>query len=239
MTDFRQIRCVAFDLDGTLVDSAPDLATAVNLMLAELERGQFDEPVICSWVGNGARMLVARALSGAHEVNPVLTDEQIDTALAVFKRHYEQHLCVRSRLYPGVMETLERIRQAGLAMAVITNKPGQFTRPLLKALGLETFFCEIVSGDCLPERKPDPLPLTHVLECCGLAPQQMLMVGDSRNDILAARAAGCPSVGLTYGYNYGEPISVWGPDRVLEQFTELAAVLALPEHSELGIKVTL
>ena len=111
-------------------------------------------------------------------------------------------------------ETLARIRQAGIAMAVITNKPGQFTRPLLEALGLEMFFCEIVSGDCLAERKPDPLPLKHVLERCKLAPQQMLMVGDSRNDILAARAAGCPSVGLTYGYNYGEPISVWGPDLV-------------------------
>ena len=148
-----------FDLDGTLVDSAPDLALAVNRMLADLNRAEFDEDTIRSWVGNGAKILTERALSGSAEIDETLNKAYAADALTKFLAHYKECVCVNSVLYDGVRDGLITLKQAGYRLAIITNKPEQFIQPILTGLALDDLFELLIGGDTYPVRKPHPEPL--------------------------------------------------------------------------------
>lgn len=215
-------RCVLFDLDGTLVDSALDLTAAVDNMLQALGREPAGEARVRQWVGNGAPVLVMRALSGEmYPTENAVEPELFQAAFEVFLSAYTQSNGRYSKVYPGVEPLLAHLQQAGVPQAVVTNKPMAFTLPLLKALKIDHYFGQVVGGDSLPVKKPDPLPLLTVLEAVGCPPEQALMVGDSRNDVQAARAAGCPVVCVSYGYNHGEPVAACAPDRVVGSLAEL------------------
>lgn len=218
-------RCAMFDLDGTLVDSALDLTAAVDNMLQALGREPAGEDKVRQWVGNGAPVLVQRALSG--EMYPdegAIEPELFEAAFEVFLSAYTQSNGRYSKLYPGVEELLAHLHQAGVPMAVVTNKPMAFTTPLLRSMKIDHYFSQVLGGDSLPVKKPDPLPLLTVLEGIGCRPEQALMLGDSRNDVGAARAAGCPVACVRYGYNHGESIESCSPDRVVDSFAELMQV---------------
>ena len=214
---------IGFDLDGTLVDSARDLTTSIDRMLLELGRTQAGEDKVRQWVGNGAAMLVARALADSSDPSAV---EQVETALAEdglarFRRIYAEENGNLTCLYDGVSEVLEAISGLPVKLALITNKPLVFTQPLLQELGIDGYFQLVLGGECLAEKKPHPLPLRHCAQQLGALPEMCLMVGDSRNDIDAAKAAGWRSVAVSYGYNHGEPVSLCGPDWLVEDFREL------------------
>ena len=194
---------VIFDLDGTLVDSAPDLAEAVGRTLGELGLPSPGEARIRAWVGHGARQLLSSALAWAGQPDaPVLAEREFER----FMRHYGDCLCVQTRVYPGTVEALDALAQQGAKLAVCTNKPHRHVEPLLTALGLAPHFRAWLGGDALPTRKPDAAPLLWLAREAGCEARDSLMVGDSRTDILAARAAGMPVVVLEHGYPAQEPI---------------------------------
>ncbi|AML56541.1 Phosphoglycolate phosphatase [Serratia rubidaea] len=222
MADFSAIRALAFDLDGTLVDSAPGLAAAMDRALAEMNLPQPGIERVSTWIGNGADVLVQRALRWA-EVDE--TPAQCRLLRERFDCCYADTVADGSRLFPQVRQTLAQLAESGMPMALVTNKPTPFVAPLLRSLGIADYFPLIIGGDDVIEKKPHPAPLYLVLGKLGLRAGELLFVGDSRNDIQAAQAAGCPSVGLTYGYNYGEAIALSHPDRVLERFADLLPVL--------------
>lgn len=217
-----------FDLDGTLVDSVPDLALAVNQTLQQLNMATFDEGTIRNWVGNGALCLISRALSGNKHINENLSEALIKKALSLFLTNYHQCVCVKSALYTGVKETLLTLKEKGYRLAIITNKPEAFIQPLLQGLGLTNFFELTLGGDTLPERKPHPLPLLTASKQLGIAIEKCVMIGDSKNDILAAKAANMESIGLTYGYNYDENLAEHNPEYLFDHFNELLSVLITP-----------
>jgi len=226
------VSAVLFDLDGTLVDSVPDIAAAVDALLVQLGREPAGEERVRGWVGNGGRMLVRRAL--AFDVAGVADDDpQLPDALEIFFAQYQLSNGRASRLYPGVAEALAGIAAGGVPMAVITNKPHRYIAPLFAQLGILQHFPVLIGGDTLPVKKPDPAPLFLACEQLAVAPARALMVGDSGNDIEAARAAGCPVVAVDYGYNYGRPIADAGPDRVLSDLRLLLPLLGLPATARL------
>ncbi|MBY5923216.1 phosphoglycolate phosphatase [Ferrimonas balearica] len=222
---FSAVRAIAFDLDGTLIDSVPALAQAAGAALVDLGRPACSEEAARGWIGNGAEMLMRRALSGNVEPDPTLEPELLDHALERFHFHYGAHLDKGSPLYPGVEQTLAKLKARGYRLALITNKPARYLPELMATCGLADHFELMLGGDSLVRRKPDPMPLEHVLDHFGLGAHQMVMVGDSRNDIEAARAAGCASIGLSYGYNYGQPIAALDPTQTLDHFEHLLALL--------------
>ncbi|GIU29962.1 phosphoglycolate phosphatase [Shewanella hafniensis] len=214
-----KIKAIAFDLDGTLIDSVPDLAVATQQALAELGLKSCSEAQVRTWVGNGAEMLMRRAMT--HALGADVEQTALDAAMPIFMNHYQENLEKHSALYSDVHQVLQTLFDAGFKLAVVTNKPYRFTLPLLNAFGINDFFSLVLGGDTLAKMKPDPLPLQHLLHEWQLDKEALLMVGDSKNDILAAKAAGIASIGLTYGYNYGEDIGLSGPDAVCEQFSEI------------------
>jgi phosphoglycolate phosphatase len=210
---------ILLDLDGTLVDSVPDLAAAVAAMMTNLGLPIRGEAQVREWVGNGMERLVRRALVGRLEGEP---DETLfRQAFPLFQESYQRHNGTAARLYPGVRETLERLLAEGYPLGCITNKAHQFTLPLLRALGIEPCFRIVLSGDSLPEKKPHPLPLLHAAQQLGAAPENSLMVGDSVNDVRAARAAGFRIICVSYGYNHGRDIREARPDAVIDTLPEL------------------
>lgn len=220
----RLPKLVLIDLDGTLIDSVPDLAYAVDTMMATLELPQRGEDAVRCWVGNGIERLVKRALLDDLHGEP---DEALfERALPIFKTAYAQCNGQHSKLYPGVREGLDWLKSQNFIVACITNKAEQFTVPLLKALSVYDDFELVLSGDTLPKKKPDPLPLFHAAEHFKVDPHDALMLGDSVNDVQAARAAGFQVVCVPYGYNHGEDIHTAEPDAVIESFTELSTLFA-------------
>ncbi|MBR0568347.1 phosphoglycolate phosphatase [Azoarcus sp. L1K30] len=195
-------RAVLFDLDGTLLDTVGDLAEASNRMLAELSRPLRSLDEIHSFVGKGLPNLVRRCLTEGGDA----TEAEIERAITVFRRHYAEVNGQTTRIYPGVTEVLEDLRQRRIKLAVVTNKAGDFTLPLLARMGLSSFFDAVVSGDTLAVKKPDPAVLHHACELLQVEAGDALMIGDSQNDALAARGAGIPVLLVTYGYSEGMPV---------------------------------
>lgn len=225
MAHFTDIRALAFDLDGTLVDSAPGLADAIDRTLNDLRLPQAGLERVSTWIGNGADIMMARALTFALGREPQ-PEEQRD-ARALFDRHYADTVDMGSTLFPQVKQTLGALKAAGMPMAIVTNKPTPFVAPLLASLGIADAFSLIIGGDDVPVKKPHPAAIFMVLGTFGVLPNQLLFVGDSRNDIQAAQAAGVPNIGMTFGYNYGEPIATSQPDLTLDSFDELLPALGL------------
>lgn len=219
----RRPKMVLIDVDGTLVDSVPDLAYCVDRMMEALSLPTRGEEQVRQWVGNGVERLVRRALIGQLEGEP---DEALfERALPVFMDLYAENTSQRSGLYPGVEAGLEYLRGAGYALGCVTNKAARFTEPLLADLGIRDYFSIVVSGDTLARKKPDPLPLLHAAEHFGVEPSQALMLGDSVSDVKAARAAGFQIVCMSYGYNHGVDIREAHPDAVIDSMAELEALL--------------
>ena len=222
---FSHKKVILFDLDGTLINSAPDLSLAVNHMLETLDRDIFSEDIIDGWVGNGALMLVQRALSGQRTVDESLDNVLVQYALDIFLAYYAKNLCNETVPYPHVKSTLNTLQAKGYRLTIVTNKPFAFVEPILEGLGMNGLFELILGGDSLPLKKPDPAPLLHVGEKLSVSVDKCVMVGDSKNDILAANACGMQSVGVTYGYNYGEDIGIHSPTVIINDFSELLELL--------------
>jgi phosphoglycolate phosphatase len=193
---------VTFDLDGTLLDTIADLAEACRLMLDEIGAPPRSPAEVHSFVGKGMAVLVERCLT--HDRAP--SAEQLHAAIESFKRHYAVVNGQFAQVYPGVIEGLEAWKASGLKMGVVTNKPGMFTEALLERMGMSGYFDVIVSGDTTAHKKPHPEPILHACRLFGVRPDRNLHVGDSENDILAARAAGSPTFCVPYGYNEGKPV---------------------------------
>ncbi|CAD5108200.1 phosphoglycolate phosphatase [Zestomonas carbonaria] len=215
----RLPRLVMFDLDGTLIDSVPDLAAAVDCMLHALGRPAAGIDAVRDWVGNGAKVLVRRALAGDID-HCAVSDEEAERALALFMDAYSGSHTL-SRVYPGVRTTLKWLKKQGVEMALITNKPEQFVGPLLDDMKIGRYFRWIIGGDTLPQQKPDPAALLFVMQMAEIKAEDAVFIGDSRNDVLAARAAGVPCVALSYGYNHGRPIAEESPALVIDDLREL------------------
>ncbi|WP_159566998.1 phosphoglycolate phosphatase [Budvicia diplopodorum] len=222
MTIFTGIKGLGFDLDGTLVNSLPGLASAVDATLKTLGLPQPGQERVSHWIGNGASVLIKRALNWA---GCDTAKEQLDSARILFDRYYSEMLETGTELYPQVASTLKQLAGAGMKMALVTNKPTPFVGPLLSSLGIIDYFSVIIGGDDVAERKPHPAPIYLVLGRLGLRANELIFVGDSRNDIQAGQAAGCPTIGLSYGYNYGESIALSQPDRVLTSFADILPVV--------------
>ena len=212
------------DLDGTLVHTLGDFAVALNFMLDELSLARIAPAAIESMVGKGSEHLIRSVLRHARD------NQEADEALAKaawqsYSRHYLRINGQHSSVYPGVIEGLRALRAGGLRLACLTNKPGEFAKPLLVAKGLDGYFDFVFGGDAFARRKPDPLPLLKTCEALGTRPERTLMVGDSSNDAQAARAARCPVVLVSYGYNHGEPVHGVDADGVVDSLAEIAGLL--------------
>ncbi|MFP4614896.1 MAG: phosphoglycolate phosphatase [Thiohalorhabdus sp.] len=225
MTDAGQegplaARAVLFDLDGTILETAGDLATATNRTLADFHREAVEEGQVRAWIGDGVRALVRYALEATGGCDEALLDQAHER----FMVHYGDCFADRSHPFPGVVETMDRLREAGLPLAVVTNKAAAFTEPLLEASGLAPRLDVVISGDSVDKKKPDPAPVNAALERLGVSAGEAVLVGDSRNDVESARAAGCRVICVTYGYNRGEDVTTLGAQRLVDDF---AAVLEL------------
>ena len=215
---------VLIDVDGTLVDSVPDLAYCVDVTMDQLGLPRRGESEVRLWVGNGVERLVRRALIGKLDGEP---DEALfNKAYPIYLKLYEANVSERSVLYPGVREGLAWLKQQDFKLGCVTNKAAQFTLPLLKNLGVYDDFGIVVCGDTLPQKKPDPAPLLHAAKHFGVSPQQSLMLGDSVSDVKAARAAGFKIICMSYGYNHGQDIRTAHPDAVIDSMTELPKLLS-------------
>jgi len=221
MLNLKTYNTIVFDLDGTLVDSVPDLTLALNHGLAALGFHSVKQDDVRTWVGNGSLKLVERSLKhlGQDEGNNVARLHKC------FLTAYEQFLCVESNLYTGVFELLERLHEEGKTLVLLTNKPIQFVPDLLTHMGVGHFFSLILGGDSLSEKKPNPLPLLHVLDTLKIEARQCLMVGDSRSDIVCAQQAGIDSVALLQGYHQGVDLAALKPTYLFDDVHSLASAI--------------
>ena len=212
-------KMVLIDVDGTLVDSVPDLAYCVDEMLKQLDMPVRGEAAVRHWVGNGVERLVKRGLINALDGEP---DEALyNKALPIFRDLYAENNAVRSCLYDGVKEGLDYMQAQGYVLGCVTNKAAEFTLPILRDLGIADYFKTTVCGDDTPRKKPDPLPLLTAAERLGVAAADSLMIGDSMSDVKAARAAEFKIICMSYGYNHGEDIRDYNPDVVIDSMAEL------------------
>jgi phosphoglycolate phosphatase len=219
----RKPKMILIDVDGTLVDSVPDLAYCVDEMMKALGREPHGETKVRDWVGNGVERLTRRALIGQLDGEP--SDEDFAKGYPIFLELYKDNTSKRSCLYPGVREGLDYMKSQGYRLGCVTNKDAQFTIPLLKGLGIYDEFGIVVSGDTLPVKKPDPQPLLHAAAHFGVGAEDSLMLGDSKSDVTAARNAGFQIVCMSYGYNHGEDIRNYHPDAVIDSMEELKTLL--------------
>lgn len=214
------LRAVAFDLDGTLIDTAPDIASATNRMLTGLGAPALPRDQIRLMIGEGVDMLIRRALIASRRAVPGEAD--LAVARALFREAYGQTLFRESRVYPGVADGLARVTNAGLRLGCVTNKDATFTLPLLEAAGLRQYFDQVLCPASAVERKPAPTLLLQLCSRLDLTPEVLLMVGDSHLDVAAGRAAGCRVVAVSYGYHHGTPAETLGADAVVASLTALA-----------------
>lgn len=206
------VQAIVIDLDGTLLHTAPELCAAANRMLRDLDYTPVSQELLSSYIGNGLSWLVKRALTGDMHATP---DAALyEHALPIFEKHYTD-LLLHSKTFDGVIAGLEAMKAAAFRLGCITNKAARFTGPLLEGVGLSKYFEIVLSGDSLPEKKPHPLPLLHAAKFFGVPIEKLLLIGDSLNDTLAARAAGCPVFCVPYGYNHGEPVDGLDMDAVI------------------------
>lgn len=219
----RKPKMILIDVDGTLVDSVPDLAYCVDEMMKAIGRQPWGEQRVRDWVGNGVERLCRRALVGQLDGEP--PDEAFERAYPIFLALYAENTSKRSCLYPGVREGLDYMKREGYQLGCVTNKVARFTLPLLKDLGVYEDFGIVVAGDTLPVKKPDPRPLLHAAEHFGVDAVDALMLGDSQSDVKAARAAGFQIVCMSYGYNHGQDIRACNPDAVIDSMAELPDLL--------------
>jgi phosphoglycolate phosphatase len=211
---------VIFDLDGTLVDSVEDLCNSVNAARAYMGLPPLAHELVASYVGNGAPVLIRRAMG------PEATEEQVQEALGFFLSYYREHMLDHTRPYPGVVETLEKLHECGVRMAVLTNKPERFSRDLCAGLGLAQYFFRIYGGNSFEQKKPDPVGIRTLMQQAGAKPQETWMVGDSATDVLTARNAGVRAVGVTYGIS-PETLKQAPPDFLIDSMTQLPPILGL------------
>lgn len=229
--DFTRFDAAIVDLDGTMVDTLGDFAEALNRMLRDLSLPGVAPAAIERMVGKGSEHLIHSAL--VHVLAPANVSGADAKARALFERAWERYqhhyLAVNgqhSAVYAGVVEGLQALRARGVRLACLTNKPGAFAMPLLAAKGLDGFFEQVFGGDAFERKKPDPLPLRKTCEALGTLPARTLMIGDSSNDARAARAAGCPVVLVSYGYNHGEPVRGVDADGFVDSLAELVPAAA-------------
>ncbi len=229
------IQAVIVDLDGTMVDTLGDFVVALNHTLDDLRLPPVDRALVERSVGKGSEHLVRTVLDHQLALPDVLAagalalewprDDVNQLALQRYQHHYRFINGQHSDVYPGVLEGLQHVQALGLPMACLTNKPLAFAQALLEIKGLDGFFSQVFGGDSFERKKPDPLPLLKTCEALGTPPAQTLMVGDSQNDGIAARAAGCPVALVTYGYNHGDPIAEAPHDWLLGSLADLRAAL--------------
>ena len=212
-------KLVMIDVDGTLVDSVPDLAYCVDQMMLSLDMPVRGEETVRHWVGNGVPRLVERALTGELDGSP--SKEAFEKAYPIFLDLYAQNSSVRSTLYEGVMEGLDYLKSKDYLLGCVTNKAEQFTLPLLQSLGIIDYFGIVISGDTLEKKKPDPLPLIHGANFFNIKTNECLMLGDSVSDVKAARAASFQIICMSYGYNHGNNIADENPDLVIDSMAQL------------------
>jgi phosphoglycolate phosphatase len=214
---------IMFDLDGTLIETAPEICDAVNDTLRRFDLPDVSQQQVNDWIGHGTRELLIQALafSSMTRVEVVRASETLPTIAAEFDIHYQARCGTRSHLYPQVRETLTALRAQGVKLAVVTNKEGRFTQTVLNVHTLSPLLDSVVSGDTLPTKKPDPAGIAHCLAQFGVPAHRALFVGDSSIDVATARNAGVAVWALPYGYNMGQPIESCAPDRVIADCSEL------------------
>ena len=216
---------VMIDLDGTLINTAPDLADCVNIMLERMGRDTWPLDKVSGWIGNGVSRLVKRALTDSMDGEP--DSDDYEKAYALFLEAYAENVSAKSRPYEGVISGLEKLKGMGFRLACVTNKAEAFTVPLLADLKLDGYFELVVSGDSLPRKKPDPLPLIHACDFFSITPDQGILIGDSANDVKAAIAAGMPVICVNYGYNQGVDLTTLQTQGVIDSLDKLDQHLCL------------
>ncbi|MBE2264237.1 MAG: phosphoglycolate phosphatase [Burkholderiaceae bacterium] len=218
---------ILFDLDGTLVETAPEICDATNDTLRQFDLPEVSQQQVNDWIGHGTRSLLIQALAVARgtTVDAVRQSDSLPGIAAAFDSHYQHRCGTRSHLYPQVREVLQALRAQGVKLAVVTNKESRYTATVLDAHRLTPLFDRVISGDTMPAKKPDPAGINSCLEQFGVPSGRALFVGDSSIDVATARNAGVTVWVLPYGYNMGEPIEACGPDRVIADFSALRAVL--------------
>ena len=219
-----RVKAVMIDLDGTLLDTIPDLAAAANLMLTELNMPALPEATIRNFVGKGINNLIERTLTNRMDGKPDAALFQ--RALPLYERSYKAVNGKHTTIYPGVKEGLDLLRAQGYPLVCVTNKVERFTLPLLDYVSLSSYFVSVVAGDTLPQRKPDPAPLLHACTQLNVAPHEMLMIGDSLNDAEAARSAGCPIFCVTYGYNEGHDVQSLDVDAIVASLVDATRLIS-------------
>lgn len=211
------------DLDGTLADTIPDLAEAANMMMRELGRPGLGPQLIRTFVGKGIARLVERVLAGSLEAS--VDAALLARALPIFERRYAEVNGRHTVIFPGVREGLQALRAMALPLACVTNKAERFTLALLDQLQLASSFEQVIAGDTLPRKKPDPEPLLHACRGFGIVPRDMLVIGDSANDVEAARSAGCPVFCVDYGYNEGRDVRELDVDAIVASLIEATRLI--------------
>jgi len=214
-----------FDLDGTLIDSVPDLALAVNMTMQELDKDIYCLDVVRTWVGNGSLVLIKRALSSDVTIDENLDEELVQKAHKLFLEYYLQNVCNETIMFENVKQTLQILKDKGYILSIVTNKPIEFVKPILDSFDIEKLFSMYIGANSLDVKKPNPKPLLYVCDKLGFSVEESIMIGDSKNDILAANNCNMQSIAVSYGYNYDEDISVHNPSIIIDKFEDILKVL--------------